>query len=133
MQINAALVVDEIREREDGSVDLVGLRTDLFFPTLPVLLERLSLFVDFEVEPADRGIRHNLFIRVVDPDGKSLKESPLRFTLPPDYPRRNAPLDPTLFEVPFHQYGPHVIEIHLRGVERVFRLPLEVYPPEETA
>jgi hypothetical protein len=123
LHVSSALVVDEIRENEQGGVDLLGLREELYFDTLPVLLERLTLFLDLVVAPADRGARHAIDLSVIDPNGTVLKSIPIRFTLPADYPRPTAPLDPTLFEVPFQQFGPHTVEIQL-GETTVRRLPL---------
>jgi hypothetical protein len=129
VKLHSALIVDEIQEREDGSVDLLGLREDLFFESLPVILERLSLFVELEPEAGELGVRYQMDLRVTDPDGKAIAASPIRFTLPADYPRPTAPLDPTIFEVPFHQYGPHHVEIGLGG-ETVRSIRLNVYPRE---
>ena len=49
--------------------------------------------------------------------------------MPPDYPRPVAALDPTLFEVPFHQFGPHFADILING-EHARRLYLSVLPRE---
>jgi len=125
--LNSALVVDEIRESEDGRVDLIGLREELYFDALPVLLERLCLFLDFAVTRDDRGRRHELEIRVLDPDEELVQSAPIRFRLPPDYSRPTAPLDPTLFEVPFKRFGLHAVEIRI-GDAIVRRLPLFILP-----
>lgn len=125
MRVANALVVDEIRDQEDGSVDLIGLREDLFFDEVPVILERLTLFVELELALDDRGKRHQLELRLADDTGKVLMSSALRFTLPPDHPRPIAPLDPTLFEVPFERFGLHFLDILLNG-EHARRLVLSV-------
>ena len=129
MQILTALVVDEIRENEEGRVDLIGLRDILYFDAMPVILEKLSLFLELEVDGADRGKRHMIEIRVIDPDGHMLKGIPIRFTLPLEHEGRTGPLDPTLFEVPFHRFGPHAVAIRIgEKVER--HLSLRIAPRE---
>lgn len=127
MMLYSALIVDEIRERDDGSVDLIGLREDLYFDELPVVLERLTLFLETGLETADLGVRHQIDLRIVDPAGQTLVATPVRFTLPPEYPRPTAPLDPTLFEITFRQFGPHAVEIGIGG-SLVRRIPLNVLP-----
>jgi hypothetical protein len=127
MRLLTALVVDEIRENEDGRVDLLGLREDLYFDALPVILERLTLFLELEVSADDRGKDHTLGIRLSEATGRVLKELPLRFTVPAGFERPTAPLDPTLFELTFERFGPHQIDIFLAG-EQVRHVYLSVLP-----
>lgn len=129
MQIVTALIVDEIRdsEHEDGRVDLIGLRENLYFDELPVILERLTLFIEMQVGPNDRGRRHGLGFRLSDHADKVLKEVPVNFALPENFPRMTAPLDPTLFELPFERYGPHYLDLFLDG-EHQRRLYLNILP-----
>ena len=111
MRVANALVVDEIRDRADGSVDLIGLREDLYFDEVPVVLEQLTLFVEMEVGTSDRGAAHKINIKISGPDGETIVSAPIKFTLPPDFPRPFAPLDPTLFDTTFKQFGPHAVDI----------------------
>ncbi len=129
MRVVTALIVDEIRDHDDGRVDLIGLREDLFFDQVPVLLEQMTLFLELELDEGDRGERHTLELRVVEWTGKVQKAIPVSFTVPPDYPRPTAPLDPTLFEVPFEQFGPHYLDIMANG-EHARRLYLSILPRE---
>ena len=69
MRILTALVVDEIRETEEGRVDLLGLREDLHFDTLPVVLERMTLFLEFEVAPEDINLHPDLRWKKGKPGG----------------------------------------------------------------
>jgi hypothetical protein len=116
VRILNALVVDEIRDREDGGIDLVGLREDLYFDAVPVILETLTLFVELEITPADRGRRHTLEFRQVEAEtGRVLKTIPLHFGIPPEHQRPTAPLDPTLFELPFENFGVYFLEIWVDG------------------
>jgi hypothetical protein len=133
LRVGNALIVDEIRDREDGSVDLIGLREDLFFDDVPVILERLTLFLEMELAPEDLGKRHQIDLRVVEGNtGLVRAGGPLRFTLPTDHPRPVAALDPTLFEVAFHEFGPHFVDVLING-EHSRRLYLSVRQrdPEE--
>ena len=129
MRLLTALIVDEIRETEDGRVDLLGLREDLYFDAVPVLLERMTLFLELEVSPEDRGRRHALGFQLSGDDDRVLKEVPIQFSIPPDYPRPTAPLDPTLFELPFERFGPHYLDIFVGGTH-ARRLYLTVRPRE---
>ncbi|MDX1934305.1 MAG: hypothetical protein SFU56_17015 [Capsulimonadales bacterium] len=129
MRLLNALVVDEIRDTDAGTVDLVGLREDLFFDALPVLLERLTLFMEWEIAPDDRGRRQSFLLRLSDTSQKVLKEVPISFTIPEDYARPVAPLDPTLFEVPFERWGWHYLDV-FTPEEHVRRLYLHVLPRE---
>lgn len=130
MRVANALIVDEIRDRPDGSVDLVGLREDLYFDTLPVILERLTLFIELEVGQSDRGASHKIEIRISGPDGVLIAAAPIKFTLPVNFPRPLAPLDPTLFDTTFKAFGPHALDIFVGGdfSRRVF---LTVLPRED--
>jgi hypothetical protein len=127
MRLTNALIVDEIRDTESGTVDLIGLREDLYFDALPVVLERLTLFLELQIAPDDRGIKQSLLFRLSDPNGKLLKEVPLSFTIPDGYNRPVAPLDPTLFEIPFEQWGWHFLDI-FTTTEHARRLYLNVLP-----
>jgi len=116
MRVNSALVVDEIRMHDDGRVDLIGLREDLYFDVVPVILQSLSLFVEMEITPDDRGKKHVIEIRLGNDDGKEAQATPIKFDIPADYDRPIAHLDPTLFEVTFHRFGPHYLDILCDGV-----------------
>lgn len=129
MQIVTALVVDEIRDsaHEEGRVDLIGLREDLYFDELPVILERMTLFIEVQLSADDRGRRHGLGFRLTDHVDKTLKEIPINFTIPENFPRMTAPLDPTLFELTFERYGPHYLDLFLDG-EHQRRIYLNILP-----
>lgn len=127
MRLLNALVVDEIRDTEGGTVDLIGLREDLFFDQVPVILERLTLFIELEIAPEDRGVKHSFLFRLSDTTGKTLKDVPVSFTVPPDYARPVAPLDPTFFEVPFERFGWHFIDIFTPS-EHIRRIYLSILP-----
>ncbi len=136
MQVLNALVVDEIREDADGVTSLIGLRDTLHFAQLPVILERLLLYIELEIAPEDRGQPHILALRLSSADGKMLKAVPIKFGVPDDYDLPTAPLDPTLFEITFEQYGLHVIDIFYSDAstpnpEHARRLYLNVLPHEE--
>ena len=129
MQLVTALVVDEIRDSatEEGRVDLIGLREDLFFDSVPILLEKLTLFLEVQVGVQDRGQKHRLGFRLSDHSDKVLKESPISFAIPDEFPRMVAPLDPTLFELPFERFGPHYLDIFVNG-DHQRRIYLSVLP-----
>ncbi|MBC8103726.1 MAG: hypothetical protein H7Z41_14220 [Cytophagales bacterium] len=116
MHVNSALVVDEIRLHDDGHVDLIGLREDLYFDQVPVILQSLSLFVELEITPEDRGGKHVLELRLLDHDGRVAQATPIKFDIPKNYDRPTAHVDPTLFEVTFHQFGPHYLDLIADGV-----------------
>ena len=130
MRVANALVVDEIRDRpDDGSVDLIGLREDLYFDDVPVVLEQLTLFIELEIGPNDRGTSHKIDIKISGPDGELISAAPIKFSLPADFPRPFAPLDPTLFDTTFKAFGPHALDIFVGGVHSR-RLFLTVLPRE---
>lgn len=138
MQVLNALVVDEIREETDGITSLIGLRDTLYFPQVPIILERLLLYIELEIAPEDRGRPHLLAVRVSRADGKMLKAVPIKFGVPDDYDLPTAPLDPTLFEITFDTYGLHVIDLFLSdgdtpAPEHARRVYLNVLPPDEAA
>lgn len=130
MRVNSALVVDEIRMHEDGRVDLLGLREELAFDQMPVILQSLSLFVELEITPEDRGRRHELELRLTDTEGRVAKATPIRFEMPGDYDRPVAHLDPTLFDVTFHRFGPHFLDLIADGTP-ARRIYLNILPREE--
>lgn len=116
MRVVNALMVDEIRDREDGGVDLIGLREDLYFDAVPVILQTLTLFVEVGLTPEDRGRNHTLEFRLVEgATERVMRTASLRFTIAPNHPRPTAPLDPTLFELPFERFGPYYLEIWSNG------------------
>jgi hypothetical protein len=129
LRVLTALVIDDIQQHDDGRVDLLGLREDYYFDTIPVMLTSMTLFLELEIGPEDRGRPHELLFRLVEGSGRALKEFPVRFTIPLDHPRPVAPMDPTLFEVPFEQFGPHYLDILVDG-EHARRLFLSIQPRE---
>lgn len=130
MRVLNALVVDEIRDRDDGGIDLIGLREDLYFDAVPVMLEALTLFVEVAIFPEDRGKSHTLEFRLVEAEtGRVAKEIPLKFAIPLDHQRPTAPLDPTLFELPFERFGTHFLDIITDG-EEDRRIILSIFPRE---
>lgn len=136
MQILNALVVDEIREDAEGVTSLVGLRDTLHFEQVPVILERLLMYLEVEIAPEDRGQPHILALRLSSADGKMLKAVPIKFGVPDDYDIPTAPLDPAIFEIKFEQFGLHVIDIFhstadIPAPEHVRRVYLNVLPHDE--
>jgi hypothetical protein len=111
LHVNSALVVDEIKIHDDGQVDLLGLREDLYFDQVPVILQSLSLFVELEITPEDRGVKHVLELRLIDHDGKVAQATPIKFDIPANYERPTAHVDPTLFEVTFNRFGPYYLDL----------------------
>lgn len=130
MRVNSALVVDEIRLQDDGRVDLLGLREDLYFDAVPVILQSLSLFVELEIAAEDRGRKHVLELRLIDEDGRVSQATPVSFEIPFDYDRPIAHMDPTLFEVTFHRFGPHYLDLIADGVP-ARRIYLSALPRDE--
>lgn len=130
MRVLNALVVDEIQDRDDGGINLIGLREDLFFDAMPVILEALTLFVEVAIFPEDRGKPHSLEFRFIEAEtGRVTKEIPLKFSIPLDHMRPTAPLDPTLFEIPFERFGAHFLDIMVDG-EHDRRIVLNIFPRE---
>jgi hypothetical protein len=132
LRVLTALVIDGIEQHDDGRVDLLGLREDYYFDAVPVMLTSMTLFIELEIGTDDRGKRHHLLFRLVEGSGRALKEFPVQFTLPPDHPRPVAPMDPTLFELPFERFGPHYLDILVNGEHsrRVFLNVLRRDPSE---
>lgn len=110
MTISCALFVDGVRQSESG-LDLCGLSEGFGFPTLPVTLEKMPLFLNLELEPGDRGQSCRLEFHLLSPSGQAL-DSPnwLDFTLPSDDDAVTAKLLPTL-DLTFHVFGVHTLEI----------------------
>ncbi|MGC4043876.1 MAG: hypothetical protein QM758_08710 [Armatimonas sp.] len=129
MTITAALLVDGVRQREDGAIDLVGLVEGFSFPSLPVSVEELLLFLRLALEDSERGHSIRLTFHLIGPDGKERSpENTLSFTVPTmkAHPAPDATLLPQ-FTLAFHQTGPHRLEIRQEG-SLLLSLPLMVYP-----
>ena len=110
MTISCAVFVDGVRQGENG-IDLCGLSEGFGFPSLPVTLEKMPLFLNLELEEADRGKSCRLEFHLLSPGGQAL-DSPnwLDFTLPTDDEAVTAKLLPTL-DLTFHNFGIHTLEI----------------------
>lgn len=118
MQITSALWVDEIRKHGDGRVDLLGLFEDIYLDEVPVTLESLSVFIDMEISPKDRGRPHTLELRLTDDTGKPVQDpTTVRFSVPAEseFPRPTAQLDLSLFQITLRRFGPHALEILIDG------------------
>ena len=118
MQITSALWVDEIRKHEDGRVDLLGLFEDIYLDEVPVTLESLSVFIDLEIAPEDRGRPHAIELRLTDDAGKPVQEpTKIRFSVPTEaeFPRPSAQLDLSLFQITFRRFGSHTLDILVDG------------------
>lgn len=117
MEVTSALLVDQIVKHPDGRVDLLGLFEDVYVESVPVAIESLTLFVDLEVGPGDKGRPHQMELRLVDAAGGPAAPTPLRvgFDLPADYPRSTAQLDLDFPDATFRAFGEHIIEIVLDG------------------
>jgi hypothetical protein len=108
--ISCAVFVDGVRQGENG-IDLCGLSEGFGFPGLPVTLEKMPLFLNLELDEADRGKACRLEFHLLSPNGLAL-DSPnwLDFTLPTDDEAVTAKLLPTL-DLTFHSFGIHTLEI----------------------
>lgn len=129
MTVTAALLVDSVRQNEDGAVDLIGLVEGFRFPSLPVTVEEMLLFLRLALEPTDRGISVKLGFHLFGPDGQQrAPESLLTVRIPSqgDHPAPDATLLPQL-SLTFHQPGVHRLEIRADG-ESIHAFPLLVYP-----
>ena len=135
MTLSSALVVDEIKKHPDGRVDLLGLFEDLYFESIPIILENLSLFLDIELATEDRGKRHALQFTLIGPDGAPTSDPwNIKFAVPglSEYPRNAVQLDPTLFSLTFPRFGPYAIEIHhVESGALLRRIPLHVHANPE--
>lgn len=110
MTISCAVFVDGVRQGESG-IDLCGLSEGFGFPSLPVILEKMPLFLNLELDDDDRGKACRLEFHLLSPKGQAL-DSPnwLDFTLPTDEETVTAKLLPTL-DLTFHSFGIHTLEI----------------------
>ena len=129
MTVTAALLVDSVRQNEDGAVDLVGLVEGFRFPALPVTIDENLLFLRLALEPGDRGRSVRLGFHLLDAGGQQRSpESLLTVKIPTEteHPAPDATLLPQL-ALTFHHPGVHRLEIRADG-ETVHAFPLLVYP-----
>lgn len=130
MEVTSALLVEEVRKHEDGRVDLLGLFEDIYVADVPFILDNLSLFLDIELAPEDRGKKHVLEARLQDADGAPVQPARIiRFDIPDEdaYPRPTAQLDLIFPNVPFTRFGAHHLDVILDG-KTARRVYLSVQP-----
>ena len=110
MTISTAVFVDSVRQRDDGGLDLCGLTEGFGFPSLPVTLEEVPLFLNLEIDEQDRAQKCRIAFHLLTPSGQQVdSENRLEFTLPgDDVP--TAKLLPAL-NLTFHHFGIHTLEI----------------------
>ena len=128
MEVISALLVDEIKKHPDGRVDLLGLFEDIYVESVPFILDNLSLFVDLEIGPEDRGRRHAMEVHLLDEDGAPVQPARvIKFDMPgaDDYPRSTAQLDLIFPNVTFRRFGVHHLDIVFDG-RRARRVYLSV-------
>ena len=128
MEVTAALLVDEVKKHEDGRVDLLGLFEDIYVESVPFRLDNLSLFLDLEIAPEDKGRKHVLEVRLLDAVGNQVQPAQIiRFDVPDadDYPRSTAQLDLIFPNVPFLRFGIHHLDVILDG-KRARRVYLSI-------
>lgn len=110
MTISMAAFVDSVRQRDDGGLDLCGLTEGFGFPSVPVTLEEVPLFLNLELDESDRGAHCKLAFHLLTPSGQQVdSENRLEFTLPSD-DVPTAKLLPAL-SLSFHHFGTHTLEI----------------------
>ena len=129
MTVTAALLVDGVRQGEGGEIDLVGLVEGFRFPSLPVSVEELLLFLRLSLDDSDRGSECRLTFHLLGPDGQQrAPESALDVKIPSI--ERHAAPDATLlpqFTLTFHKTGVHRLEIRRDGTN-IHSFPVMVYP-----
>lgn len=131
MKLLNALLLDNIVKHPDGRVDLLGLFEAIYFEQVPFILDSLSIFVEVEIETADRESRHTLELQMFTHDGKPASDpTTIQFMAPSavEYPRSVAQLDLALFKVPFNAFGEYKLRVVLDGVP-AREIPLEVAHP----
>ena len=129
MTVTAALFVDSVRQSDDGTVDLVGLVEGFHFPSLPVTVEDLLLFLRLALDPDDRGKPVRLSFHLLGPDGQQKSpESVLSVKIPSEgeLPAPDATLLPKL-SLTFHRPGVHRLELRVGG-DAIHSFPFLVYP-----
>lgn len=123
MTISTALFVDSVRQRDDGGLDLCGLSEGFGFPSVPVTLEQVPIFLNLELDPDDYAKPVRLAFHLLAPSGGQFSpENTLEFTLPTDTP--TAKLLPAM-NLTFHHFGIHTLEIRL-GETLLQRLHLTI-------
>lgn len=123
MTISTALFVDSVRQRDDGGLDLCGLSEGFGFPSVPVTLEQVPIFLNLELDPDDYGKHVRLAFHLFAPTGGQFApENTLEFTLPTDV--CTAKLLPAM-NLTFHHFGIHTLEIRL-GETLLQRLHLTI-------
>jgi hypothetical protein len=118
MEVTSALIVEEVKKHEDGRVDLLGLFEDIYVEHVPVVVDGLTLFLDLELAPEDKGRQHAMELRLIDAEGRVVQPpTKIAFDVPGDdlYPRATAQLDLDFPDVTFKSFGAHHLEVFLNG------------------
>ena len=130
MTVTASLLVDSVRQNEEGAVDLIGLVEGFRFPSLPVTVEEMLLF-----SSARPFVRRSGRFRQAGLSPLRARRPAARAGKPPDreefrlwttIPRPTPPCSPQL-SLTFHQPGVHRLEIRANG-EPLHSFPILVYP-----
>ncbi len=129
MEIMMAIAADDLREHEDGTLDILGILTGLRVSDVPYVAPQMNLFVALSANPIEIGTEKVVQIRLLAADGELMKGADGTITVP-DAPRPGSRADFNvsfpLTNVPFMKAGDYGFHILIDGLERTIPFHVSV-------
>lgn len=130
----AAVVARELREHEDGTLDILGIYTGERVTAVPYVASRVRLFISLSANQAEVGQEKVVQVHLLAADGELMRRSQATLTVP-DPPRPGSRSDfnvnMPLTDVPFVYAGDYGFHVLIEGVERTVPYYISVENEEE--
>lgn len=108
MEVTLAVIAQDLKIHEDGTLDILRVLTGLRVSAVPYVEPQMTLFISFSASPAEVGMERLVEVRLLNADGDPMRRSRAMVTVPKP-PRQGNRSDFNLSfplrDVPFAQAG----------------------------
>ncbi len=120
MDVTVAVIARDLKVRDDGTLDILGILTGLRVTAVPYVAPSLTLFLSLSASQAEVGMEKPIEVRLLDADGTPMGSSRARVTMPEPPPGRRSDLNVSfpLTNVPFEKDGDYSFHILIGGDDK---------------
>lgn len=138
MRVRFAVLADFANQTADGKLNIMGIFNVIRAASVPAVHGQMTLVVEFETEPPDRGAAKEIGIRLLDADGKELLQLSTTVQVSTDAPLvGKIPQIVGLAGVRFERFGDYSFYVTVNGEQKAdlpFALvQLQPSPPTESS
>jgi hypothetical protein len=119
--VKAALLCDYALTSDDGKLSLVGVFSNINFPSLPNAYARFFVVLILTLEAGDHALR----LGILDPSGQQMLPDPPQVDVRVEVPGADTNLVVDFNNLPFNRAGIYQVQLYLEG-RLLHTMPLNI-------